>query len=572
MSLRISRGLELSVDFATQTCAILAQRRKGKTYTASVIAEEMVGEGQPFVVLDPTGAWWGLRSSADGKKAGLPVIVIGGQHGDVPLERGAGKLVADLVVDSPAYYVLDLSLTDSNAAQREFATDFAERFYRRKRPGTDPIHLFVDEADMFAPQRPLPGDQRMLGAFEAIVRRGGIRGIGSTLITQRAAVLNKNVLEQIDVLIVLRVAGPNDRKAIDGYVVSHGTDEQRSELMGSLAALELGEAWIWEPGADVFKRVKIRQRRTFNSSATPKAGERHAEPRKLADVDLDVLRERMAQTIAKQHAADPRHLQRRVKELEAQLANVKPERVEIPVLADDARQALEQGAQAIEAAKQQMIDAIAEASATLTGLVEQLGARPAPPARAPSPPKVAAATAPAAPAHAHDYELGDFRPTPAQQRILNALAMLEAIGVNQAPKVQLALFADASPKSSGYTNNLGALRSAGLIDYPAPGAVAFTEAGRPYGDAGSAPSTVDELHRYVRQLVGGAKARILDALISVYPEALPKAELATRAGASPTSSGYTNNLGSLRSLGLIDYPGAGLVAAQPVLFLEAAHA
>jgi hypothetical protein len=40
------------------------------------------------------------------------------------------------------------------------------------------------------------------------------------------------------------------------------------------------------------------------------------------------------------------------------------------------------------------------------------------------------------------------------------------------------------------------------------------------------------------------------------------------AGASVTSSSFTNNLGSLRSLGLIDYPQPGQVVALPVLFLE----
>jgi DNA helicase HerA-like ATPase len=60
--LKIARDLALPTSAATQTFAILAQRRKGKTYTASVIAEEMVGAGMPWVALDPTGAWWGLRA------------------------------------------------------------------------------------------------------------------------------------------------------------------------------------------------------------------------------------------------------------------------------------------------------------------------------------------------------------------------------------------------------------------------------------------------------------------------------------------------------------------------------
>jgi hypothetical protein len=272
--MKIAKGFKLEQDVVTKAVAILAQRRKGKTYTASVMAEEMVEAGIPWVAIDPTGAWWGLRASANGKSEGLPVTIIGGDHGDVPLERTAGEVVADLVIENPGWYVLDLSHFESKGAERQFATDFAERFYRRKNQNREAMHLFIDEADMFVPQQSPSGDKRMLGAFEAIVRRGGIRGIGTTLISQRAAVVNKNVLEQIDILIVLRTVGPNDQKAIKGYVDANGTPEERDALMGSLASLKLGEAWVWEPGADppLFERVQIRERTTFNSSATPSAG------------------------------------------------------------------------------------------------------------------------------------------------------------------------------------------------------------------------------------------------------------------------------------------------------------
>lgn len=88
--LRIARDLSLPDDTITKTLAILAKRRVGKTYAGSVIAEEMVRQGLPFYVLDPTGAWWGLRAAANGKDAGYPVIVIGGEHGDVPIDHTAG--------------------------------------------------------------------------------------------------------------------------------------------------------------------------------------------------------------------------------------------------------------------------------------------------------------------------------------------------------------------------------------------------------------------------------------------------------------------------------------------------
>lgn len=174
-TLKISQDIHFPLDFVTQTATILAKRRVGKTYTASVIAEEMIKAGLPFVALDPTGAWWGLRASADGKAEGFPVVIIGGEHGDVPLEASAGKVIADLVVDHPGWYIIDFSQTESDAEQERFATDFAVRLYRRKADKRDPLHLFVDEADMFAPQQPFPNQKRMLGAFEALNRRGGIR-------------------------------------------------------------------------------------------------------------------------------------------------------------------------------------------------------------------------------------------------------------------------------------------------------------------------------------------------------------------------------------------------------------
>jgi DNA helicase HerA-like ATPase len=109
MTLRISPDLSLPLDAVTQAMAILARRGAGKTYTASVLVEEVVKARQPVVVLDPTGAWWGLRSSADGEHPGLPVVILGGEHGDVPLEPTAGRVIADVVIDHPGAYVIDLS-------------------------------------------------------------------------------------------------------------------------------------------------------------------------------------------------------------------------------------------------------------------------------------------------------------------------------------------------------------------------------------------------------------------------------------------------------------------------------
>jgi len=56
-------------------------------------------------------------------------------------------------------------------------------------------------------------------------------------------------------------------------------------------------------------------------------------------------------------------------------------------------------------------------------------------------------------------------------------------------------------------------------------------------------------------------------LIGVYPASLTRAQLATAVDASAGSSTFENNLGALRSFGVIDYPEQGRVVALSVLFL-----
>jgi uncharacterized protein len=567
--LQISSSLALPSDFVTKTCAILAQRRKGKTYTASVLAEEVVAAGIPFVALDPTGAWWGLRSSADGKKPGLPVVVLGGQHGDLSLERTGGRLIADLVVDQPGWYVIDFSLFESGAAERQFATDFAERLYRRKgQPDSDfPLHLFVDEADRFAPQRVGGGrgearetDQRLLGAFEAIVRRGGLRGLGTTLVSQRAAVVNKNLLEQVDVLIMLRTVGPNDRRAVEDYLKADADDDQRKILMGSLASLDLGEAWIWEPGGEppLFDRVTIRKRRTFNSSATPKPGQLRVEPRSFADVDLAAIKEAMAETIERAKESDPKELRARIQRLERQLAErPEPEVVIVPQTFTVVPEEIQTGMRVLREAWEHMASAIERAKVSPTP--EKPRSQPTAPPRAPQ--------RPARPNPPRAAPAATGKRT-AKQKILDALGWLLSVGIDPVDRTQLALLAGASPKSSAYGNNLGALRTDGMIVYPSPGKVGLTHDGKVQAIVPGAPPTTRDLQDRIIHQVRGAKARILEPLIDIYPDSMDRTDLAEAAGASPTSSAYGNNLGALRSLGLIDYPEPGMVMALPVLFLE----
>ncbi len=326
-TLKLADNLSLPIETVTQTIAILAKRRAGKSYTMRRLVEQLFKAGQQVVLVDPKGDQWGLRSSADGKSAGLPIVIFGGERGDVPLEVGAGELVAKLVVEERVSALLDLSLFRKREVAT-FMTAFLEGLYRLKAKEVfrTPVMLVIDEADAIAPQKPQDGEERMLGAAEDIVRRGGQRGIGCVLVTQRSAVLNKNVLTQAEVLVALRTIAPQDLKAMNEWIDVHGTPEQRVTLMQSLPALPVGDAWFWSPGwptADgIFKRVHILPIETFDSGASPKPGVKPIEVKTLADVDLTALKGQMAETIERSKADDPKELRKLIQEKDRKIQSL----------------------------------------------------------------------------------------------------------------------------------------------------------------------------------------------------------------------------------------------------------
>lgn len=611
--LQISPELSLPLNAVTQTFGILAKKRRGKTYTASVMAEEMIKANLPFVVLDPTGAWWGLRASADGKKAGYPVVIIGGDHADIPLEPAAGAVIADLVVEHPGWYVVDMSAMNSNAEQDWFAMEFGERLYRVKNKHRFPMMLYVDEADAFIPQQPMPDQRRLLGAYDTIVRRGGIRGIGVTLISQRPAVVNKNVLSQVECLIVLQVVGSQDRDAIEKWVGAHGAKKQCDALMSSLASLGLGEAWFWSPAwLDVFKRVQVRKRETFNSSKTPEVGEHPVKPKVLAKVDLDQLRDKVSATIERVKADDPRELRKQIAELQRQIKTAhskdaaKPEvktaaaetltkkdlhdlrefERQWPVgfgkihkLSSDLKAHIDSLDVMVDRHITRLLDAIAKIGKAPMPTVTVHARQPLTPATARaigdmvraaekavsgSPPGYIQASKPLLFSGALDAKISN-----PQQTILNVLASFEAIGHKQVVRPMVAAFCGVSSRGSGFEKNLGTLRKLGMIEYPNGGTMCLTDMGRARASATIELHDVAAVHDAWCSVVSGPRARIIRMLVNIHPNDISREELAEKIGVSAAGSGFEKNLGTLRTLGAIVYPSSGHVRAADLLFPEA---
>jgi hypothetical protein len=607
MKLKISDDLVLAADFVTSTQAILAQKGKGKSYAAAVEAEELLDAGQIVVIIDPTDAHFGLRSSPDGRSTGYPIAVFGGDHGDVPLEPGGGAVLAEAVVRE-RFSAIVCTETMTKGEELRFVGDFLETLYRKNR---EAMHLFIDEADVFAPQQTFGvADARTCGATDDIVRRGRKKGIGCTLITQRASAINKNVLSQADMLVALGCSHPLDLDAIEKWVRKNADPKLAQEMMSSLPSLPRGEAWVWNPSQHLFKRVAIRQRHTFDSGATPKAGEKKREPKVLAPIDLARLGKSMIEAVERQRESDPKALRAKIAELVrerdqlSRAVNAAP--VEKPVLTDKQISRIEKiikhadrVTSGVTARLEKTIEDVrATFGGALTDVKQAVGdLRPALKAAGLNNlewsfdraftlvPKAKPDAGVGSwhksmnrdePAEARSPKLALRNGTngasipdglkPAHLRLLSAIAWWESIGVSTPDLGGVAFVAGTTTRSSAFANNRSRLRSSGYIDYPSAGRVQLTDAGHAIAPPPSIPPTTDALHETILNKVLPAHGRMLRVLIDAYPTELPLEEFAKRSGTSVSSSAFANNRSWLRARGLADYPRTGYVRASELLF------
>jgi hypothetical protein len=275
--------------------AIVGVAGSGKTYCAKGMVETLIQTGARVCIFDPLGVWWGLRAGPDGNpKGGLSVIIFGGLHADVPITEHDGAALAHIIAGAFVQCIVDVSEIGSGAARQRFMLGFMQALYETNR---EPLHFVLDEADMLAPQTLGKDDgvgPKLLGLTEQIVRRGRVRGFVPWLITQRPAVLNKNVLSQADVLIAMKLTSSQDRKAIEAWITGQADEGEGRRILADLPKLHRGSGYIWAPGHGILERVAFPAIATFDSSRTPKRGET-INAAALAPVDVVAITASLAQ-------------------------------------------------------------------------------------------------------------------------------------------------------------------------------------------------------------------------------------------------------------------------------------
>jgi uncharacterized protein len=291
-TIALGEGLDLpTANAASQVYAFMGRRGSGKTYGCGRLIEQLLEHGGQVCIVDPVGIWHGLRRSADGKGPGYDVPVFGGWHADLPLPSTAGAVFADLVATKSTSIILDVAEM-TGAEQRRFVAEFCTELFQAKKRHRSPLLVVFEEAQEFVPQNVRGDSARMVGAVERLIKLGRNYGVGAVLISQRPQAVNKDVLNQTELMLAFQLTGPQERKAIAAWVQEVGAGDRA--IADELPSLQPGTCIAWSPQwLGTFGRHRILRKKTYDASATPVG--RDDSARKLPPIDLDEVREALRQ-------------------------------------------------------------------------------------------------------------------------------------------------------------------------------------------------------------------------------------------------------------------------------------
>jgi hypothetical protein len=565
-TLPISSSLFLPLDAVTQKLAFLGRTGSGKSYAAMKLCETMMAAGAQVVVFDPVGVWFGLRLDAGGKKPSrFTLPVFGGDHGDLPLTAQSGRIIARLVVERRLSAVLDVSMLRKNE-RKQFATDFAEELFHAKKSARSPVHLFVEEAQTFVPQKTFKGEERMLGAFEDLIKLGRNYGIGASLISQRPQAVNKDALNQTECLFAFQMTGPQERKAIEDWVSEKG---MAKTIADDLPKLQTGRPHVWSPQwLKVSEVIGIASKDTFDASATPDH-RRAITVGELSPIDIEALKSEMAEVITQAETDNPAALRRRITALERELAQAKKsrevEKVEVPVITAEDWERLDGLWREQDALGQQIKDALSLIAQRYAGLL----------AKPPEPemsrpylrvqfPEMKPVSKPVRKPESKPRLTSAISLREGERRMLQVLAQFPNLG--SLTRDQLALLSGYT-RSGTFDTYVGTLTRHDLAEKIEGGRLCITQAGLEFiGDEALAPpKTTAELIAMFSGRLREGERRMLAELVDAYPDPITRDELARRTGYTRSGT-FDTYVGTLTRNLLIVKEGGGVLRANEWLF------
>lgn len=148
-----------------------------------------------------------------------------------------------------------INLRGVSPTQQQIAVTHLTRqlFEARKLNRIPAMMLVMEESHQFCPQQ---GSVRSSNILKTIASEGRKFGLGMTLVTQRPAMVDKNVLSQCNTQIILKVTNPNDLKALIASV-----EGLTNNMIDEIQRLPISVAILVGAGIQlpVFVDVRVRE-------------------------------------------------------------------------------------------------------------------------------------------------------------------------------------------------------------------------------------------------------------------------------------------------------------------------
>jgi len=268
----------------SEKAAIIGVSGSGKSYLAGRMVEGWMMAGRRVAVIDPVGIFWGLRTGFDGDpENGMPIKIYGGMRMDEQVPQPA-EAARRMVLGEDWSAVFDLSVMPFSSVHW-WCAEFLNALGAMGPRLVAPLHLIVEEAPVLIPQTGALSrySRDCKAAFSQCARVYRNFGIGMTVVTQRVAVVSKDVLTQCGTVFAMRLAAKLDRRALMDWVASNAADVDVDAALKQLSVAQPGHGIVLSPtwgGAAVSGRsFKALSRSTY-----------HPDPRRLAENRVVELR------------------------------------------------------------------------------------------------------------------------------------------------------------------------------------------------------------------------------------------------------------------------------------------
>ena len=603
----INGGGTVAVDLdrliETRMC-LQANSGGGKSWTVRRLLEQSHGKVMQ-IVIDAEGEFYTLREKYDYLYAAV-------KGGDCVASVALAKKLAHRLLEHGVSAIVDISEMPP-AVRVEFVREFVEALVEAPRRLWRPCMIVVDEAHRFCPEverghKVARGKKtERVSSTDAVVNLmalGRKRGLCGVLATQRIAKLNKDALAECQNFLVglANIDVDQDRAA--------AALGMRPKDAVSLRELEPGEFFAFGPAISrAIQKVRVGPVGTTH----PKAGQRTAPlPPTRAGIKRVVASFADLPAEVEEEVSRVAALEAEVKRLKVQNTGRPPAviadraglgaaeahgyargRAEAGHVVKAAKGAVQKARELAERAGQaaQTIHAdLTQRLVALEAVVEKISLPTAPirhrdlkpenviqPKNGQQAPAIATTqqearmTAPTGRAVSRGTLAELHGLDGPEQKIVDAIAWLNAIGIPEPEGPAVAAIAGYKVTGGGYKNPRSRLATKGIITYPRDGAVALTETGRALAKQPDVASLTGEAFRAkILDVLDGPEKKILTPLLRAWPDRMTADEVAQDAGYGVDGGGFKNPRSRLSTLGLIEYPTPGTLRARDILFPERA--